>query len=77
MLKNNDNILIFTVSGGAGKNVLATAVVKAIKKANPETNIIVVTAYKDVWMYNPNVYRTYAFGNTPNFYKDYIKDKRM
>ena len=76
MLNNNDNILIFTVNGGAGKNVLATAVVKAIKKANPETNIIVVTAYKDVWMYNPNVYRTYAFGNTPNFYKDYIKDKK-
>lgn len=70
-----DNYLIFTVNGGAGKNVLATAVVKAIKNAKPESKIIVITAYKEVWMYNPNVYRTYAFGNTPNFYKDYIQDK--
>jgi ribosomal protein L23 len=74
-IMTKDNYLIFTVNGGAGKNVLATAVVKAIKNAKPESKIIVITAYKEVWMYNPNVYRTYAFGNTPNFYKDYIQDK--
>lgn len=75
MKKNNEQkYLIFTVNGGAGKNVLATAVVKAIKKAKPDTDIIIVTAYKEVWMYNPNIYRVYNHGNTPNFYADYIKD---
>ena len=74
MLSTKDNYLIFTVNGGAGKNVLATAVVKAIKKNKPKTKIIVITAYKEIWMYNPNVYRIYTFGNTPNFYNDYIKD---
>lgn len=77
MTKTNDNFIIFTVNGGAGKNVMATAVVKAIKNQHPEKNIIVVTAYKEIWMYNPNVYRTYIFGNTPNFYNDYIKDKSV
>ncbi|HWY13282.1 MAG TPA: hypothetical protein VN026_18265 [Bacteroidia bacterium] len=71
-----DNFFIFSITGGAGKNVLATAVVKAIKKAYPETNIIILTAHRDVWLYNPNVYRIYVHGNTPNFYQDYIKDKK-
>jgi hypothetical protein len=70
-----DKNIIFIVNGGAGKNVMATAVVKALKKANPDSNIIVVTAWKEIWMYNPDVFRTYVFGQTPNFYLDYVKDK--
>lgn len=71
-----DNFLILTINGGAGKNVLATAVVKAIKKSNPETKIIVITGYKDVWVHNPNVYRIYQQGQIQYFYSDYIKDKK-
>lgn len=71
-----DNFFIFNIPGGAGKNVLATAVVRAIKKAHPEMNIIVVTAFRDVWLCNPDVYRIYLAGYTPNFYQDYIKDKK-
>lgn len=73
-MKEKDNYLIFTVNGGAGKNVLATAVVKAIKNKKPKSKIVVVTAYKEIWMYNPLVYRIYTFDNTPNFYKDFIQD---
>lgn len=72
-----DNFIIFSVSGGAGKNILATAVVKAIKKKYPEMNIVVLTAWKDVWMYNPNVYRSYNFHNSPYFYENYIKGKNV
>ena len=72
-----DNFIIFSVSGGAGKNILATAVVKAIKKKYPEMNIVVLTAWKDVWMYNPNVYRSYSFQNSPYFYENYIKGKNV
>ncbi len=72
-----DNFIIFSISGGAGKNVLATAVVKAIKTQHPEMNIVVLTAWKDVWMYNPNVYRTYNFQNSPYFYENYIKGKNV
>ncbi len=71
-----DNFIIFVVNGGAGKNVLATAVVKAVKYANPDSNIIILSAYKEIWMYNPNVYRTYVLGQTNYFYNDYIKGKK-
>jgi hypothetical protein len=70
-----DNFIIFSISGGAGKNILATAVVKAIKAQHPEMNIVVLTAWKDVWMYNPYIYRSYNFQNSPYFYENYIKGK--
>lgn len=72
---NKESFLIFVVNGGAGKNVLATAVVKAIKKNDPNVKIIVITAYKDVWVHNPNVFRVYQQGQMQYFYSDYVKDK--
>ena len=75
MLHNNDKIFIFVINGGAGKNVMATAVVNAYKKNNPDRKIIVLTAWKAIWMFNPNVYRTYQYGNISNFYIDLIKDR--
>jgi hypothetical protein len=75
MLSKEEQIYVFTINGGAGKNVLATAVVKALKKSNENAKIIVVTAYKEIWMYNPDIYRVYTFGNTENFYIDFVKDR--
>lgn len=72
-----DNFIIFTVNGGAGKNVMATAVVKAIKREYPEWNIVVVTAHKDIWLYNPYIYRSYQYGNMPHFYQDFVKNKNV
>lgn len=69
--------LIFSINGGAGKNIAATAVIKAIKKANPDINIIILTAFKEVWLYNPNIYRVYIFGQPSYFYNDFIKDKKV
>ena len=67
--------VIFGVEGGMGKNVLATAVVRAINKQYPDRKIIVMTAYPDIWMCNPRVDRVLQFGMTPYFYKDYIEGK--
>ena len=53
--------IIFICDGGIGKNIVGTAVVRAIKKQFPDKNIIVVAGCPDVFMYNPNVYRTYNF----------------
>ncbi len=75
-MKKNDKFIIFIVNGGAGKNVLATAVVKAIKSANPDSNIIVLTSYNEIWMHNPNVYRTHVLGQTNYFYNDFIEGKK-
>ena len=67
--------LVFHVEGGIGKNIMATAVVKAIKKQHPDREIIVVSPHSAIWLNNPDVYRVYVMGQTPYFYEDFIKGK--
>jgi hypothetical protein len=66
---------IFHIEGGIGKNILATAVISSLKSTDPERNIIVITAWPQVWFNNPNVYQIYPIGQSANFYKNFIKDK--
>lgn len=66
---------VFEISGGIGKNILATSVISSLKKSDPERKIIIVSAWVEVWFNNPNVYKIYPFNNLANFYKSYIKDK--
>ena len=66
---------VFHIEGGIGKNIAATAVVATYKKTKPKRNIIVVSAWPEVWTRNPDVARFYHIGNTPYFYEDVIKDK--
>lgn len=66
---------ILQVEGGIGKNVMATAVVRAINKKYPSRKIVVVTAHPDVWVNNPRVYKIEQFGTMFYFYRDYIEDK--
>ena len=48
---------VFHIEGGIGKNIAATAVIAAYNKATPERKIIVVPAWAEVWMNNPNISR--------------------
>ena len=70
-----DKYVIFHIDGGIGKNIAGTAVLKSIKSAYPEHKIIVVTAWPEVFVHNPLVYRPFKFGNIPYFYDDYINNK--
>jgi hypothetical protein len=70
-----DKYVIFHIDGGCGKNIAATAVVKSIKAKYPEHKLIVVCAWPEVFIHNPNVYRVYKFGVIPYFYDDYINKK--
>ena len=69
--------IIFHIEGGMGKNIAATAVVEAIKKQYPDYDIIVVTAWEDVWYHNPHIHRVYRFGHINYFYDDYINNKEI
>jgi hypothetical protein len=69
--------IIFHVTGGIGKNLMATAVAKAIHNANPEDKIIVVAAWPQIWLNNENIHRVYKLGATQYFYEDYIKDQKI
>lgn len=70
----DDKFVIFHTEGGHGKQVMATAVCRAIKKKYPDHKLIVVTAWDGPFFYNPNVWRFYTFGQMPYFYDDFIKD---
>lgn len=64
--------IIFVVDGGIGKAICATAVVKRVAEEFPDKRIIVMTGYPDIFMYNPNVYKVFNFGNPLYFYDDYV-----
>jgi hypothetical protein len=66
---------VFHIEGGIGKNIAATAVVAAYKKANPKRKLIVVSAWPEVWVKNKDIARFYRIGTTPYFYQDVIRGK--
>jgi len=74
-LNEHEKFVILSISGGVGKNILATALVKGLKKKFSDRKIIVLTAWKDVWLYNPDVYRSYNFNNATYFDNNFIQDK--
>lgn len=70
-----DKYLILQIEGGIGKNVVATAVVRAVSKQYPDRKIIILTAHPDIWFCNPRVWKVLEFGKVPYFHQDYIADK--
>tara|TARA_B110000977_G_C11040011_1_gene478508 strand:- start:120 stop:1001 length:882 start_codon:yes stop_codon:yes gene_type:complete len=68
--------VIFQVDGGLGKSIMATAMVKVIKKRYKNANIIIVTAYPDVFLNNPNVFETHHTSQINGLYLKYIKDQK-
>ena len=62
--------LIFTINGGIGKCIVATAVCSAFKKKYPNDNLIVVSGYPEVFINNINVYKSLAWGSLSYFYQE-------
>ena len=69
--------VVFQISGGIGKCIAATAVCSAIKKKYPNYDLIVVSGYPEVFLNNPNVTKSLAFGGTSYFYQDYIENNQV
>ena len=69
------NTVIFQCDGGLGKSIMATAILKVIKKQYKKANIIVVTAFPDVFIGNPNVNKVFQQHQAVGFYKNYIHNK--
>jgi ADP-heptose:LPS heptosyltransferase len=68
-------VVIFQIDGGLGKNIMATAVLKAIKKQYSKANIIVVSSYPDVFIGNPNVNKVLTHETMSGIYEKYIMGK--
>jgi len=73
-IKKDDKFVVFHTEGGHGKQVMATAVCRAIKKKYPDRKLIVVTAWDGPFFYNPDVWRFYNFGQMQYFFDDYIHE---
>jgi ADP-heptose:LPS heptosyltransferase len=67
--------VIFMVDGGLGKSIMATAILKVIKKEYKKANIIVITGYPDVFIGNPNVNKVLQHQQAVGIYKNYIENK--
>lgn len=71
-----DNYIIFSISGGHGKVIASTAVISAMKKKYPKRKIIVLCAWDAPLYGNPDIYKFFNFNAIPNyFYDDYIRDR--
>lgn len=68
--------VIFQIDGGLGKSIMATAVLKAIKKQYSKDNIIVVSSYPDVFINNPNVNKVLTHETINGIYEKYILGKQ-
>lgn len=62
--------LLLHINGGLGKCIMATAVIRSYKEANPNSKVVVVSGYPEVFIHNPDVWRNFPF-NTPYLWKDY------
>lgn len=67
--------IIFQIDGGLGKSIMATAMVKVIKKRYKNANLFVVTAYPDVFLNNPLITKVYRSDQINGMYPKYIKNQ--
>lgn len=67
--------VVFHIDGGLGKHIIATAMVKVIKKHHPKSKLHVVCAYPDVFKHNPLVEKVHQNGQHGSFYQTYIKGR--
>ena len=67
--------LIFSVNGGIGKSITATAVCKAIKKKYPSDKLIVLSGYPEVFSNSKDVDMAFGFGQEAYFYSKYIENQ--
>ena len=67
--------IIFQIDGGLGKSIMATAMIKVIKKRYKNSFLIIVTAYPDVFLNNPNIDEIHLPTQVNGLYLKHIKDK--
>lgn len=69
--------IIFQINGGLGKSVMATSVCKSIKSKYPDSNLIVISGYPEVFINNPYVDKCFRHNEIKYFYNDYVVGKEF
>ena len=60
------------IVGGIGKHVMASSFIKWINEKYPKSKLTVISAYPEIFEYNPRIYRNLRLGQ-PYLFEDYIK----
>jgi len=68
--------LVLIINGGIGRNIMATAIVRNLKKAYPDKKLVVVCGCPEIFLQNPHIYRVYSLSNSVYFYEDFIQHKK-
>ena len=69
--------IVFQINGGIGKCVLATSICRAIKQQHPDSQLIMVSGYPEVFLNNTHVDKSFAFAQAAYFYEDYIENQEF
>lgn len=62
--------LLLHINGGLGKCIMATAVIASYKRTHPDSKVVVVSGYPEVFVNNPYIYKNFPFA-TPYLWQDY------
>lgn len=67
--------IIFQIDGGLGKSIIATAMVKVLRKRYKNAHIIVFTAYPDIFLNNSYINECFETSKSSGAYLKYVKDQ--
>ena len=64
--------LLLVMSGGIGRNIFGTAVVRNLKMAYPDKDIFTISGCPEIFQNNPYVKRVYGFDKAQHLFEDYV-----
>lgn len=69
---SNNVIRIFSISGGMGKSIAATPVLKHLRLMYPNDELVLLTAWDNIFYNNPYI-KVFRFNEYKYFHEDYIE----
>lgn len=67
--------IFFRIEGGLGKHIASTAVIKAIKNKYPKDDLYVFSAYPDVFLNNPYIFKNHTLDQLNGIYDRLVEGK--
>jgi hypothetical protein len=55
--------IVIHLNGGLGKCIMFTAVAKNFKEQNPDTELVIISGYPEVFLHNPNIDKNFGFNH--------------
>lgn len=69
--------IFFAIEGGIGKHIMSTAIIQAIKKKHPKDDLHVFSAYPDVFLNNPYIFKNYSLDQQAGIYERLVEGQKF